>query len=215
MRDPVIYRIKPMKHPISGDFWHIYPMYDYAHCISDALEKITHSLCTLEFQDHRPLYDWILQKLDFVNPPRQIEFSRLNLTYTIMSKRFLKRLVDEKIVEGWDDPRMPTIQGIRRRGYPASALRLMADRVGISKVDSTIDVDVLENAARDVLNESAPRAFAVLDPLEIEISNLLDDHHESLVAPLFPQRGEGGPTRTLTFGKKIWIERSDFYGSRR
>ena len=176
MRDPVIYRIRFAHHYRTGDTWCIYPMYDYTHCVSDALENITHSLCTLEFEDHRPLYDWFLAQLAddgvFTRPlPQQIEFSRLNLTYAITSKRKLLQLVKENHVDGWDDPRMPTIVGVRRRGFTPESIRLMADRIGVTKVDSWIDMSVLEGALRDDLDAKAPRAIAVLDPLKLIIDN--------------------------------------------
>src|SRR5690242_6161710 len=174
MRDPAIYRIKNAEHHRTGDKWHIYPMYTYAHPIEDALENITHSLCTLEFEDQRPFYDWVLEKIAsfgcLQRPlPQQIEFSRLNLTYTVMSKRFLKQLVEERHVDGWDDPRMPTLVGVRRRGFAPEGLRLFADRVGVSKSDSVIDYSLLEDCQREVLTETAPRRIAVLDPLKLVI----------------------------------------------
>ena len=176
MRDPTLYRIKRASHPITGNKWCIYPMYDFAHAISDAVEEITHSLCTLEFKDHRPLYDWTIDNLlpSGLLPlnglgwrPTQYEFSRLNLQFTVLSKRKLIQLVTEKHVSGWDDPRMPTISGLRRRGYPSEAIRLFCDRVGISKADNNIDISVLEDCAREVLNVGAPRIFAVADPLKV------------------------------------------------
>lgn len=175
MRDPALYRIKHESHPETGDKWCIYPMYDFSHPISDALEGITHSLCTLEFEDHRPLYDWTIEKLlptGLIQAnPRQIEFSRLNLQYTVLSKRKLIQLVQENHVSGWDDPRMPTLSGVRRRGFPPEALRLFCERVGISKSDSNIDFGEMENCVREVLDSSSSRAFAVLDPLKVTITN--------------------------------------------
>lgn len=210
MRDPVIYRIKPCVHPISGESWNIYPMYDYAHCLSDAKEKITHSLCTLEFQDHRPLYEWFLDRLAYTKQPKQIEFSRLNLTYTIMSKRFLLQLVKDQHVSGWDDPRMPTIQGMRRRGYPASAIRLFCERAGVTKADSVIDISVLEQCVREKLNDSAPRAFAVKTPLAVEITNLEENHEQWLEAPSYPHLPDRHETRSLRFSRHLWIDADDF-----
>jgi glutaminyl-tRNA synthetase len=214
MRDPVIYRIRFAHHYRTGDAWCIYPMYDYSQCISDALEDITHSLATLEFEDHRPLYDWVLDRLAdagrFRRPlPQQIEFSRLNLTYAITSKRKLLQLVTENHVDGWDDPRMPTIVGIRRRGFTPESIRLMCDRVAVTKVDSWIDMSVLEGALRDDLDEKAPRAIAVLDPLKLIIDNFPEDHSEdcsALVHPHHPERG----TRAFPFTRELWVEREDF-----
>jgi glutaminyl-tRNA synthetase len=214
MRDPVIYRIRFAHHYRTGDTWCIYPMYDYTHCVSDALENITHSLCTLEFEDHRPLYDWVLDRLAddgvFRRPlPQQIEFSRLNLTYAITSKRKLLQLVTENHVDGWDDPRMPTIVGIRRRGFTPESIRLMCDRVAITKVDSWIDMSVLEGALRDDLDEKAPRAIAVLDPLKLIIDNFPEDHSEACSAPVHPHHPERG-TRAFPFTRELWVEREDF-----
>ena len=173
MRDPVIYRIRNVHHQRTGSQWCIYPMYDYTHCISDALENITHSLCTLEFEDHRPLYDWVLDQLADKVPchPQQIEFARLNLTYTVMSKRKLIQLVTDKLVDGWDDPRLSTLVGVRRRGYTPRAIRLFAERIGVSKADSWIDMTVLEDCLREDLNESAPRRIAILKPLKLIIAS--------------------------------------------
>ena len=214
MRDPVIYRIRFAHHYRTGDTWCVYPMYDYTHCVSDALENITHSLCTLEFEDHRPLYDWFLNQLaddgKFTRPlPQQIEFSRLNLTYAITSKRKLLQLVTENHVDGWDDPRMPTIVGVRRRGFTPESIRLMCDRVAVTKVDSWIDMSVLEGALRDDLDEKAPRAIAVLDPLKLIIDNYPAGTSETCHAPVHPHHPERG-TREFPFSRELWIEREDF-----
>jgi glutaminyl-tRNA synthetase len=214
MRDPVIYRIRFAHHYRTGDKWCIYPMYDYTHCVSDALENITHSLCTLEFEDHRPLYDWVLDRLAdagrFNRPlPQQIEFSRLNLTYAITSKRKLLQLVTENHVDGWDDPRMPTIVGVRRRGFTPESIRLMCDRVAVTKVDSWIDMSVLEGALRDDLDEKAPRAIAVLDPLKLIIDNFPENHSEACSAPVHPHHPDRG-TREFPFTRELWIEQEDF-----
>ncbi len=214
LRDPVIYRIRHAHHHRSGDKWRVYPMYDYSHCISDALENITHSICTLEFEDHRPLYDWILEKLaDFGvlrRPlPHQYEFSRLNLSYVLLSKRKLIQLVDERHVDGWDDPRMPTLVGARRRGYVPEGFRLFAERIGVSKADSWIDYSVLEDCMREVLNETAPRRVAVLDPLKLIIDNYPANQQEMCETPNHPQKPELGK-RERPFSGELWIERSDF-----
>jgi glutaminyl-tRNA synthetase len=214
MRDPAIYRIKNAAHHRTGDKWHIYPMYTYAHPIEDALENITHSLCTLEFEDQRPFYDWVLEKIAsfglLQRPlPQQIEFSRLNLTYTVMSKRFLKQLVDEKHVDGWDDPRMPTIVGLRRRGYTPEGIRLLIQRVGVSKSDSFIDYSLMEDCQREVLNEIAPRRIAVLDPLKLVIDNWPKGHVEECFAPNHPQKPDWGK-RVVPMTNELWIEREDF-----
>jgi len=214
LRDPVIYRIRFAHHYRTGDTWCVYPMYDYTHCVSDALENITHSLCTLEFEDHRPLYDWFLNQLaddgKFTRPlPQQIEFSRLNLTYAITSKRKLLQLVTENHVDGWDDPRMPTIVGVRRRGFTPESIRLMCDRVAVTKVDSWIDMSVLEGALRDDLDEKAPRAIAVLDPLKLIIDNYPAGTSETCHAPVHPHHPERG-TREFPFSRELWIEREDF-----
>ena len=197
MRDPVIYRIRHAHHHRTGDAWCVYPMYDYTHCISDALENITHSLCTLEFEDHRPLYDWVLEKLAgfglLARPlPHQYEFARLNLTYVVLSKRKLIQLVEEKHVDGWDDPRMPTIVGVRRRGYTPESIRLFAERIGVSKENSTIEMAILEECLREDLNERAPRATAVLDPLRLVIDNWEPGRFEDCEAPVHPQKPELG-----------------------
>ncbi len=211
LRDPIIYRIRHIHHQRTGDKWCIYPMYDYTHCISDALERITHSLCTLEFEDHRSLYDWVLDQLAEKVPchPQQIEFARLNLTYSVMSKRKLIELVENKLVDGWDDPRMNTLAGLRRRGYTPESIRLFAERIGISKADSWIDMTILEDCLREDLNERAPRRIAVLDPVLLVIDNFPDDHEETCYAPNHPQKPELG-TRKLTLTKQLYIEREDF-----
>lgn len=211
MRDPVIYRIRHVHHQRTGNKWCIYPMYDYTHCISDALENITHSLCTLEFEDHRPLYDWVLDQLEGMAPchPQQIEFARLNLTYTVMSKRKLIELVEGKYVEGWDDPRLSTLAGVRRRGYTPKSIRLFAERIGVSKADSWIDMSVLEDCLREDLNECAPRRIAVLRPLKVIIDNYPDDQHEDCLAPNHPQKLEW-EKRVVPFSKTLYIERDDF-----
>ncbi|KAL9180160.1 hypothetical protein ACHAXT_008130 [Thalassiosira profunda] len=214
MRDPVLYRIKHESHQATGDEWCIYPMYDFSHPIADAVEGITHSLCTLEFEDHRPLYDWVAERILKAGlvecQPRQIEFSRLNLKYTVLSKRKLIKLVEESHVNGWDDPRMPTLSGIRRRGFPPAALRLFCERVGISKSDSNIDFGVLEDCAREVLDEGSPRAFAILDPLKVTITNWSGSTLEDFEVPRHPKREELGD-RTVPFGKTVYIERGDFF----
>ncbi len=214
MRDPALYRIKNAEHHRTGDKWHIYPMYSYAHPIEDALENITHSLCTLEFEDQRPFYDWVLERIAtfglLQRPlPQQIEFARLNVGYTVTSKRYLKQLVDEKYVDGWDDPRMPTIVGMRRRGYPPEAIRLFMDRAGVSKAHQWIDPSVLEDCVREVLNESAPRRIAVLDPLKLVITNYPAGQSEEAFAPNHPQKPEMGK-RAMPFSGELWIEREDF-----
>lgn len=209
MRDPVLYRILHAPHHRTGDKWCIYPMYDYAHCLSDSIERITHSICTLEFEDHRPLYDWILDQLEVFHP-QQIEFARLNLTYTVMSKRRLLRLVQEGSVSGWDDPRMPTLSGLRRRGYTPEAIRNFVDTVGVAKANSTIDVELLEHVLRDDLNERAKRVMAVVEPLKVVIDNYPEDQEESFDVPYFPGSREDSPTRAVPFSREIYIERSDF-----
>ena len=227
LRDPALYRIKKVEHQNTGDAWPIYPMYDYAHSLSDAVEGITHSLCTLEFEDHRPLYDWCVDRVDLTHSPellapllakgmpneaskpRQIEFSRLNINYTVMSKRKLMTLVDEGLVDGWDDPRMPTLQGIRRRGYTPASLRLLAERVGISKQNSLTDFSILENCLREDLDAAAPRRMAVIDPLKLVLTNLPDDHQEMLRFANHP-KDESFGLRDLPFSRELWIEREDF-----
>ncbi|MFZ5766329.1 MAG: glutamine--tRNA ligase/YqeY domain fusion protein [Thermodesulfobacteriota bacterium] len=209
MRDPVIYRILHAHHHRTGDRWCIYPMYDYTHCLSDAIEGITHSLCTLEFEDHRPLYDWVLDTLNTPCHPQQIEFARLNLTYTVMSKRKLLQLVTEKYVSGWDDPRMLTISGLRRRGYTPAAIRNFCDTIGLAKRESRVEMGVLENAIRDDLNDNAPRAMAVLRPLKVVITNYPEDREEELEIANHPQRAEMG-SRSIPFSREIFIEQDDF-----
>ncbi len=227
LRDPALYRIKHVEHQNTGNDWPIYPMYDYAHSLSDAAEGITHSLCTLEFEDHRPLYDWCVDKVDLAHhpellasltdrglpfeaqKPRQIEFSRLNLNYTVMSKRKLMTLVDEGLVDGWGDPRMPTLQGIRRRGYTADALKLFVARLGLSKQNSLIDYSVLENTLREDLDSRAPRRMAVLDPVKFVLTNLPDDHQEQLTFSNHP-KDESFGKRSVPFSRELWIERDDF-----
>ena len=209
MRDPVLYRIRREHHFRHGDKWCIYPMYDFAHPLEDAFEGITHSLCTLEFEIHRPFYDWLLETLDYPHRPRQIEFSRLNLNYTVMSKRKLLQLVKENHVNGWDDPRMPTISGLRRRGVPAAAVRNFIKGVGITKFDGVTDMVRLENSIREELNATAPRFLAVLDPLPVEIINYPETPVEPLTAVNNPEDPEAG-SRELAFGKKLYIDRADF-----
>ena len=209
LRDPVIYRIRKVTHQRTGNEWCLYPMYDYTHCLSDALEGITHSLCTLEFEDHRPLYDWVLNQLDVPCHPRQIEFSRLNLQYTVLSKRRLIQLVEEGHVSGWDDPRMPTISGLRRRGYTPESLQLFAERIGISKAENNIYMSVLEDCIREDLDPKAPRAMAVLRPLKVVLLNWPEDQVEELDAPVhqqFPERGR----RPIPLSREIFIEEDDF-----
>ncbi|WP_435235396.1 glutamine--tRNA ligase [Psychromonas sp. PT13] len=209
MRDPVIYRIRFAHHHQTGDKWCIYPMYDFTHCISDAIEGITHSLCTLEFEDHRPLYDWVLANISIKCKPRQIEFSRLNLQYTLTSKRKLNALVVDKIVDGWDDPRMPTISGMRRRGYPAAAIRDFCQRIGITKQENTVELASLEACVREDLEANAPRAMAVIDPVKVIITNYDEHKTEQLTAPMHP-KDESMGTRTLPFSGQIYIDRADF-----
>jgi glutaminyl-tRNA synthetase len=227
LRDPALYRIKQVAHQNTGDAWPIYPMYDFAHSLSDAIEGITHSLCTLEFEDHRPLYDWCVDQVDLAghqellaplldrgfpleaSKPRQIEFSRLNLDYTVMSKRKLMALVDQGLVDGWDDPRMPTLQGIRRRGYTPASLRLLAERVGISKQNSLVEFSVLEGCLRDDLDARAPRRMAVLQPLRLVIDNLPEGHAETLAFPNHPKDPTLG-ARQVAFSRELWIEHDDF-----
>ena len=208
MRDPVIYRILHASHHRTGDTWCIYPMYDWAHGLEDSIERITHSICTLEFEDHRPLYDWYLDQLG-VYHPQQIEFARLNLNFTVVSKRKLKQLVDENHVDGWDDPRMPTLSGLRRRGYTPESIRNFAEDVGITKRDSVIDVVRLENSLREELNKKAPRVLGVLNPLKVVITNYPDEKTEMLEAINNPEDPEAG-TRELPFSKELYIEQADF-----
>ncbi|MBU3936027.1 MAG: glutamine--tRNA ligase/YqeY domain fusion protein [Proteobacteria bacterium] len=209
MRDPVLYRILHASHHRTGDTWCIYPMYDYTHPISDALEGITHSLCTLEFADHRPLYDWTLDNLPVPCHPRQIEFARLNLSYTVVSKRKLLQLVNEGYVSGWDDPRMPTLSGIRRRGYTPAALRSFCDKIGVAKKDSVVDMALLEHCIREDLNETAVRVMGVLAPLKVVITNYPEDRTENLTAQNHPQKPELG-VRAVPFGREVYIEQEDF-----
>ncbi|HEX7348547.1 MAG TPA: glutamine--tRNA ligase/YqeY domain fusion protein [Rhodanobacteraceae bacterium] len=227
LRDPALYRIRKVAHQNTGDAWPIYPMYDFAHSLSDALEGITHSFCTLEFEDHRPLYDWCVDHVDFPqhpelwqpllekglpttpSKPRQIEFARGNLSYTVMSKRKLLQLVNERHVDGWDDPRMPTLAGVRRRGFPAAAIRAFWERAGLSKQNSTIDFGVLEACVREDLDAHAPRRMAVLDPLKLVITNLPEGHVETLTFANHPKDASFG-TREVPFAREVWIERDDF-----
>ena len=210
MRDPAIYRIRHgVIHHQTGTEWCIYPMYDYTHCLSDAIEGITHSICTLEFADHRPLYEWFLEKLNTEHRPQQIEFSRLNLQYAITSKRKLTKLVEEDIVEGWDDPRMSTISGMRRRGYPAAAIREFCERIGVTKADNSVEMEILDACIRENLNEHAPRAMAVLNPVKVVITNYPQGKTEELIAPNHPQKEEMG-TRIVPFSRELYIDRADF-----
>jgi glutaminyl-tRNA synthetase len=208
MRDPVMYRILHASHPRTGDKWCIYPMYDWAHGLEDSIEKITHSICTLEFENHRPLYDWFLDELD-VYHPQQIEFARLNLTYTVMSKRKLLLLVQEKLVSGWDDPRMPTIQGLRRRGYSPEAIRNFCKIIGVNKFNSTVDAALLEHCLREDLNRTSPRVMAVLRPLKVVITNYPEDKTEKMDAVNNPEDESAG-TRKVPFSRELYIEREDF-----
>lgn len=207
MRDPILYRIRAVSHHQTGDDWPIYPTYDFAHGQEDAIEGVSHSICTLEFEDHRPLYDWFIEHLPVPSKPRQFEFARLNLNYTVTSKRKLKALVDDGIVAGWDDPRMPTIAGLRRRGYPAAAIRHFCEEVGTSRSDGVVDVAMLESAVRNELNQHAPRAMAVIDPLKVIIDNLQGS--ETLELANHPSEPSMG-TRPVNFSNEIWIEREDF-----
>ena len=209
MRDPALYRIRRVHHQRTGDDWCIYPMYDYTHCISDALEGITHSLCTLEFEDHRPLYDWVLDNIEIDCHPQQIEFARLELEYTIVSKRKLNQLVVDGHVSGWDDPRMPTLAGLRRAGFTPTAIRDFCERIGVTKKDSSIEMAVLENCIREDLNTTAARAMAVLDPLKVVIENYPDDQVEQLEASNHPQNETMGK-RKIPFAKEVYIDQDDF-----
>jgi glutaminyl-tRNA synthetase len=209
LRDPVLYRIIHAPHPHVGDSWRIYPMYDFAHGQSDAIEGITHSICTLEFEDHKPLYEWFLDNLPVPNHPRQYEFARLNLTYAVMSKRKLHELVTQGIVNGWDDPRMPTLMGIRRRGYTPGAVRAFCERIGVGRSDSWIDMSILEECVREDLNECAPRVLAVLRPLKVVIDNYPADQVDEFEAANHPQRPEMG-NRRVTFTRELFIEQDDF-----
>lgn len=209
LRDPVIYRIRRVHHHRTGDAWCIYPMYDYTHCISDAIESITHSLCTLEFADHRPLYDWILDHIQINNHPQQIEFARLALEYTVVSKRKLAALVSSNAVNGWDDPRMPTLRGMRRRGFTPASIRQFCDRIGVTKKDSWIEMGVLEDCIRGDLNENAPRRMGVLDPIKVVLTNYPEGESEQLTLPNHPQQEELG-NREVRFSRELYIEREDF-----
>ncbi len=209
MRDPTLYRIRKVRHHQTGDEWCIYPTYDFAHGQEDAIEGVTHSVCTLEFEDHRPLYDWLLDHLPVPSRPRQYEFGSLNLAYTITSKRKLKQLVDEGHVDGWDDPRLPTISGMRRRGYTPAAIRNFCDMAGTNRSEGVVDVAMLEHAIRDDLNQNAPRAMCVFDPLEVVLSNYPEAEEETLTAPSHPSRDDLG-SRTLPFSRILYIEREDF-----
>jgi glutaminyl-tRNA synthetase len=209
LRDPILYRIRKVPHHQTGDDWVIYPTYDFAHGQEDAIEGITHSVCTLEFEDHRPLYDWFIEHLPVPSRPRQYEFGRLNTSYTVTSKRKLKQLVDEGAVAGWDDPRMPTIAGMRRRGFTPRAIRKFCDMVGTTRSDGVVDVAMLEHAIRDDLNEHAPRAMCVLNPLKVVLTNVPEEHAETIVAPAHPNREELGE-RELPFGRELYIDADDF-----
>lgn len=209
LRDPAIYRIKKAEHHRTGSKWVVYPMYDYAHPLGDWIEGITHSVCTLEFEVHRPLYDWVLESLELPNRPQQIEFARLNLTYTVMSKRLLLELVQNKIVMGWDDPRMPTISGLRRRGYTPSSIRLFAEKIGVAKADSVVDINLLYFCIREELNAVASRRMGVLDPLKVVITNWPEGQVDMLEADNNPEDPSMGK-RLIPFGREIWIERDDF-----
>jgi glutaminyl-tRNA synthetase len=209
MRDPILYRIRRAHHHRTGDTWCIYPMYDYAHPLSDAIERITHSLCTLEFEDHRPLYDWLVANAPVAGKPRQIEFARLNLTYTVMSKRKLLQLVEEKVVTGWDDPRMPTLSGMRRRGYTPEAIRAFCDEIGVAKRENIVDIALLEHAVRDDLNRRAPRVMGVLRPLEVVIENYPEGQVEEFAVPVNPEDPSAG-ARQVPFSRVLYIERDDF-----
>jgi len=209
MRDPVLYRIAHATHHNTGDKWCIYPMYDFAHPLEDAIEGVTHSICTLEFEDHRPLYDWVVRECEMENQPHQYEFARLNITNTVMSKRKLKQLVDDKVVDGWDDPRMPTISGLRRRGYTAEAIRNFAREIGVAKADSVVDTKMLEHFIREDLKLKAPRTMAVLKPLKVVITNYPEDQAEMLEAEINPENLEMG-TRQIPFSREVYIEQDDF-----
>ena len=209
MRDPVIYRVRFAHHHQTGDKWCVYPMYDFTHCISDALEGITHSLCTLEFQDNRRLYDWVLDNISVDCHPQQIEFSRLNLQYAVMSKRIINTLVEEGKVTGWDDPRVPSVAGLRRRGYTPASIREFCRRIGVTKMDNQVEMGMLEACIRDDLNENAPRAMAVMDPIKVVIENYPEEQTETLSAPNHPNNPEMG-SREVTFSKTVYIEREDF-----
>ncbi len=209
MRDPLLYRIRKVKHHRTGDTWCIYPMYDYAHPLSDAIECVTHSICTLEFQDHRPFYDWCIENLPVPAQPKQYEFARMNMTYLVMSKRKLLQLVKENYVMGWDDPRMPTISGIRRRGYLPESIHLFAKRIGVAKAESLIDYDILENCVRENLDDVSHRAMAVLNPIKVVIDNLPAGHKEEIETSMHPKKVELGK-RKLSFTKEVYIDAADF-----
>lgn len=209
MRDPVIYRIARVTHHNTGDKWYIYPMYDFAHPIEDAIEGITHSICTLEFEDHRPLYDWVVEEVEYENPPQQIEFAKLNLTNIIMGKRYIRKLVEDGVVDGWDDPRLVTISALRRRGITPSALKMFMDLVGVSKVNSSVDYAMLEYCIREDLKMKEPRIMAVVDPIKLVITNYPEDKIEYLEATNNPENKELG-TRKIPFGREMYIEREDF-----
>ena len=209
MRDPALYRIKHMPHYRTGDRWCIYPMYDFAHPLQDALEGITHSLCSMEFEAHRPLYDWVVRNADFPQPPRQIEFARINITGTVLSKRYLRRLVESGFMSGWDDPRMPTIRGMRRRGFTPEAIRDFIQRAGVAKANSVVDYALLEHCVREDLDGKTPRIMAVLEPLKVTLANVPEGEKRSLTAENHPKVPEMG-SRTLTFGRRLFVERSDF-----
>jgi glutaminyl-tRNA synthetase len=209
LRDPVLYRIVHAAHPRTGDAWSIYPTYDFAHGQSDAIEGVTHSLCTLEFEAHRPLYDWLIENLPVPSRPRQIEFARLNLTHTVLSKRVLLKLVNDGVVRGWDDPRMPTISGLRRRGFPAEGIRDFATMVGVNKADSVVEIGQMEYAIRNVLNRTAQRRFGILDPLKVVIDNYPEGRSETLEVPNNPEDPSAG-TRKVEFSRDLWIEHDDF-----
>jgi len=209
MRDPIIYRVKFAHHHQTGDKWCIYPMYDFTHCISDAIEGVTHSICTLEFQDNRRLYDWVIENISIETTPRQYEFSRLNLEYTVMSKRKLNNLVEEKLVSGWDDPRMPTIAAFRRRGFTPGSLREFTKRIGVTKMDNTVEMSVLDACIREDLNDNAPRAMAVLDPIKLVIENYSADEVENLTVKNHPSDDSQG-SRIVPFAKELYIEAEDF-----
>src|SRR5690606_18229561 len=209
LRDPLLYRIKHAHHHRTGNKWCIYPMYDFAHGQSDSIENITHSICTLEFVPHRPLYDWLIDQLE-IFPSKQYEFARLNLNYTVMSKRKLLQLVNEKYVDGWDDPRMPTISGLRRRGYTPASIRNFCERIGVAKRENIIDVGLLEFCIREDLNKTAWRRMAVLDPVKLVITNYPENHNETLNGENNPEAVDGEGTRPIPFGRELWIEREDF-----
>ena len=209
LRDPALYRIKHATHHQTGDKWCIYPMYDFAHPIQDAIEGVTHSLCSLEYEIHRPLYDWVIEQCEFEHKPRQIEFARLNLTRTVMSKRYLRSLVEGGLVSGWDDPRMPTLCGLRRRGYTAASIRDFLNRVGVAKADSVVETSLLEHCVRDDLNNTANRLMAVVDPVKVTITNWPEEKTEEFTVENFPGREEAG-SRTVRFGRTLYIEREDF-----